>query len=271
MLYHAKNGRVAVNGTTMDYICFGSGNRTLIMIPGLGDGLMTVKGKALPFALMYRMYAKAYRVYVFSRGSALPADCTTQSMAEELFAAMQQLDIQTADVVGISQGGLIAQHLAADHPEAVHRLVLVVTAASAGETIRSCVSAWMDMAKRDAYTELMRDNLYKMYTAAYLKKNAWMLPAAGKFGKPKSYDRFLAMANACMTHDAQDRLEKILAPTLVIGGGEDRVIGSEAATVLANGIPNAKLHVYPNLGHALYEEAKDFNDLVLSFLEDTKA
>ena len=266
MLLKAKNGKVRIRNTDMDYICFGKGTKPLIMITGLGDGLMTVRGKALPFALMYRMYAKDFRVYVPSRSNDLPAGFTARDMAEELFLAMQQLGIGRADIVGISQGGMIAQHLAIDHPEVVDRLVLTVTAARAGEEIRNAISAWKDMAKRDAFNELMRDNLLRMYTEQYLKKNPWMLYTAGRFGKPKRYDRFLTMAEACVTHDTYEELPKIAAPTLIIGGGQDLVIGTSAARELAERIPSAKLHLYPTLGHALYEEATDFNDVVLRFL-----
>ena len=50
MQFSAKNGRT---GDT-DYVRFGSGERVLIMLPGLGDGRRTVKGTALPMAQTYR-------------------------------------------------------------------------------------------------------------------------------------------------------------------------------------------------------------------------
>ena len=49
----------------MDYVTFGTGNRPLIIIPGLGDGLQTVKGMAMPFSITYRLLAKRYKIYVF--------------------------------------------------------------------------------------------------------------------------------------------------------------------------------------------------------------
>lgn len=52
MFYHAKNGTIQMGTTEMDYISFGSGDRNLIMIPGVGDGLKTVRGTAAAFALM---------------------------------------------------------------------------------------------------------------------------------------------------------------------------------------------------------------------------
>ena len=46
----------------MDYQSFGNGNKNLIMLPGLGDGLSTVKGMAPVFSILYRVYAKEYTV-----------------------------------------------------------------------------------------------------------------------------------------------------------------------------------------------------------------
>lgn len=51
MLWNAKNGEVSLGNTKMNYVSFGHGNRKLIILPGLSDGLATVKGKALMLAV----------------------------------------------------------------------------------------------------------------------------------------------------------------------------------------------------------------------------
>ena len=83
MLYHAKNGTLSIGNTTMDYIRFGTGKRVLIMLPGLGDGLRSVKGTALPMAFMYRAFAKDFTVYAFSRKNELLQGYTTRDMARD--------------------------------------------------------------------------------------------------------------------------------------------------------------------------------------------
>ena len=256
-----------MGGAQMDYIVFGRGEKELVMIPGLGDGLVTVGGKALPFALLYRMYAKDYRVWVFSRKAPLPQGHTTRAMADDLSHAMTVLGIRKAHVVGISQGGMIAQWLAIEHPRQVDKLVLTVTAPCSNPLMERNIRCWMELANRSDYGALMADNLEKMYTEAYVRKNRWLLPITTHIGKPKSFERFLVQAEACLTHHATDELEKITAPTLILGGGIDRTLGIEGSRLLADGIPDSRLHIWPDHGHAVYEEAADFHAVVMDFLK----
>ena len=74
------------------------------------------------------------------------------------------------------------------------------------------------------------------------------------------------MAQACLRHNAFEKLPSITAPTLVMGGGQDATLGSEAVAEIAAAIPQAKLRIFPQWGHGLYEEAPEFNKEVLDFL-----
>ena len=267
MLYHAKNGVLTLENATMEYIRFGSGARTLVMLPGLGDGLRTMKGTALPMAVMYRIFARAYTVYVFSRKDPLPQGYTTRDMARDQKEAMDLLGIDKADVLGVSMGGMIAQHLAADYPEKVGRLILVVTCARPNPILLESLEEWITQARQDDHAALMDSNLRRIYSREYYRKNKWLIPLVGKLTKPKSYDRFFAQAEACRTHDSFERLGQIQAPTFVIGGEQDESLGGDASREIAAAIPGAVLKMYPQWGHGLYEEAKDFNKTVLTFLQ----
>lgn len=266
MLHNAKNGTLVIGKRTMDYISFGDGKETLIMLPGLGDGLKTVKGTAASFALMYSDYAKRYKVYVFSRMDQLAEGYTTEDMARDTERAMDELDIRAASVIGVSQGGMIAQYLALDHPERVEKLVLAVTAARPNPTLRQAVTQWIDMAKRGDYKGLMIDTAERSYSEAYLQKRRWLFPLLAQIGKPKDFTRFIIQAGSCLAHDAYERLDELKCPTLIIGGGEDRIVSAQASWEIAEKIHGSELIMYDGLGHAAYEEAKDFNGKVLNFL-----
>ena len=72
---------------------------------------------------------------------------------------------------------------------------------------------------------------------------------------------------AILSFDAYSVLSHIQCPTLVISGGQDRIVGPEAARTLAGQIQGSELFIYESLGHAAYEEAPDFNDRVFEFLD----
>ena len=263
MFYNAKNERLMIGDTDMDYISFGKGKKNLILIPGLGDGLTTVRGLAIPYALTHPEFAKEYKVYVFSRKNRLKQGYTTKDMARDVFVAMSKLGIKKANIVGISQGGMIAQHLALDHPERVNKLVLAVTICRQNETIQKCVSKWMRLAKEANYRAVMKNTAEKMYVKRPDKMR--YLPILEKFCAPKDFERYLIMGKACLEHDTYEVIHKIQAPTLVIGGAKDIVLEGESSVEIAERIPNSRCVIFKEYGHGVYVETKKFAKTVLDF------
>ena len=264
-MLNAKNGRLSLPGGTMDYIRFGRGGKTLMMIPGVGDGLKTVKGMALPFALLYRSLAKDFTVYVFSRRAPLAPDATTRQMADDLNIAMEKLGLWAAAVVGVSQGGMIAQWLAVDHPDRVGKLALVVTLARPNPTTEAVISRWLEMAQRGDYRGIMLDTAERSYSEKRVRQARWTYRLMGSVGKPKSFERFVIQAKSCVAHDASAELGRVACPTLVIGGTDDRIVTGAASEEIVRLIPGSSLCMYEGLGHGLYEEALDFLRRVADF------
>ena len=265
-MFHAENAVVKLQNGEMDYIRFGTRKRILIMIPGLGDGLRTVKGTATPMAMMYRCFAKDFTVYAFSRKRDLPKGYTTRDMARDQAEAMEVLGIGKADIFGVSMGGMIAQHLAIDFPEKVNKLILTVTSARPNPILLESIGEWIDCANRGDHGAFMDSNLRRIYSDDYYRKNKAMAPLIGKLTKPASYDRFFIQAEACLSHDAYESLQKIKAPTLVVGGEQDKALGGDASREIASAIANAQLLMYEQWGHGLYEEEPSFNQTVMEYL-----
>jgi pimeloyl-ACP methyl ester carboxylesterase len=266
MLYSATNGNIRIGSFDMDYISFGKGDKCLVIIPGLGDGLKTVKGMAAVIAIMYRLFASEYKVYVFSRRNPLEKNFSTRDMATDCKIAMDKLGISLADVIGISQGGMIAQYIAIDYPELVSKLVLAVTLSQQNNTVQKVVSSWLEMAKLGDYKSIFIDTTEKSYTQRRLKKYRPFYPLLGRIGKPKDFSRFIVQANACVTHNSYTELDKIKTPTLVVGVDDDKVVGINSSEEMAQKIENSKLVIYKGFGHGVCNEAKDFNRKVLEFL-----
>lgn len=263
LLCNAENLTVPVNGASLDCARFGRGEKKLVLLPGLS--LRDVKSSVQSLAYMYRIFAERYTVYVLDKKTAVSDPCTIQDLAGDTACAMEQLGIRAADVFGISQGGMIAMELAAGYPHLVGKLVLGVTAARTNQVLRSVVENWIRLAENDRFDILTADMVEKMYSEQYVKKYKLVLPLLAKVSKPKDTDRFIALAKSCLCCNAFQRLDKISCPTFVIGGKLDAVVTAEASEEIAQKL-GCGLFLYPQLGHAAYEEAPDFNERVMRFL-----
>lgn len=251
----------------MDYVTFGKGKQPLVIIPGLGDGVQTVKGMAQMLALTYREFAKVYKVYVFSRINELRENYTTRNMAADVAQAMDLLKFKSSAVMGISQGGMIAQWLAVDFPKKVERLILTVTTAKLNSFGRERITHWLELNQTDSYKELMLDIASHSYTTKSFRKIKYLYRIMGIFGRIKDKQRIDIQSVSCLKHDSLDFLEKINCPTLIIGAEKDDVLGVEASLELHKHIKDSQLTLLPECGHALYEQNKNFQNRVLVFLE----
>ena len=263
MFYNVKEFTLNLEDAEMDCISFGKGKKTLVMIQGLNT--QGIKGAGLALAYMYRIFAKEYTVYFFDRKNNVKKGVTVRELAKDLASGMDALGLTNADVIGVSQGGMIGQYLAIDRPDLVRKLVLVVTLSKNNDTVKEVVGNWIAWTRANDIKSLVVDMAKKMYSDKYLKNYEPFLPLLTLLQKPKDDERFITLAEACLTCNAYDELEKIQCPVYVIGGKEDKITTGEASYEIAEKL-NCKLHMYDGLGHALYEEAKDFNKKVYDFL-----
>ena len=266
MFADLREGSVTLEDTTVDYAVFGKGQTPLVILPGLS--FRDVKGAGAGLALMYRIFWRDFRVYVLDKKAEIPENCTVKALSEDTAQTMAALGIANAYVFGVSLGGMIAQRLAIDHPQLVRGLVLGVTASRTNETLAHTVGRWIASVRRDAFGEIVSDMLEVMYSASYGKRYGWLFPILARFCMPKNKTRFLRLAKACLTCDTYEELHRIACPTLVLGGREDRIVTGEASAEIAERLVCEKaLRLWEGLGHAAYEEAKDFNAEILSFLK----
>ena len=152
MLWNARNESVRLGKARMEAVRFGSGGKNLVILPGLSDGLTTVKGKALLLAPPYRPFFERYTVWIFSRREPLSMGFTIRDMAADQAEALHALGIERAAVMGVSQGGMIAQYFAADYPDMTEALILAVTAPYANETAKERVERWLELTEQGKST-----------------------------------------------------------------------------------------------------------------------
>lgn len=260
-----KEGSIKIDNTEIDYISFGKGKTPLILIPGLS--LKDVKGSGLALAYMYRIFAKEYRVYCIDRKRVIPINYTVEEIAEDIAFVMHSLKLENACVLGISQGGMIGQYLAINNPTLVKKLVIGVSLSRNNDTVIKCIDDWVRMAEENNFEKLSIDLLVKMYSDTYVKKYKWLFPILSKISKPKNPERFISLAKACLSCDTYERLKEIKCPVYIIGGAKDKVVTGKASQEIADKL-KCPIYMYENLGHAAYDEAKDFNKRVFDFFSE---
>ena len=263
MFGNLVESNVNIPSGRLNYVSFGMGSKNLIIIQGLN--VRDLKGAGASLALMYRLFSKDYRVWLFDRRAVVQDGLSNWDLAQDICDAMAALHIDSADVFGVSQGGMIALALALEHPDRVSKLVLGVTASRANATIKKVVSKWVSCARNQDYITINPETFSLMYTAEYLKKYKLFMPLLVRMIKPRDFERFAVLASAILGFDCYDRLHKIKCPVLVLGGAQDQITTGEASVEIAERL-HCEIHMYPEYGHAAYEEAKDFNHRVYTFL-----
>ena len=150
---NVESGWLAGN---LPFIRLGRGEKRVVILPGLADAAWEVTRHTGDSAEHYRRFADGFTLYVISRQRGLPADYTTREMAADYGRAIRE-EIGPVIVLGISLGGCIAQHLAADFPELVERLVIACAGYRVSEEGRKIPERWLALAREKRWREFYFD------------------------------------------------------------------------------------------------------------------
>jgi pimeloyl-ACP methyl ester carboxylesterase len=239
----------------------------LVLISGLG-------GKGTSWRPFLQIAQRHWAVLTLdNRGAgeapSIEGPISIRDMARDVLRVLDCAGLRRVPVVGRSMGGMIAQELALLAPERVERLVLASTTGGVDAPLRRVFLRWAARAAagvpaRERHLDTMRWCLGR----ASLRDPAVVGPYLdAKLASDRPQD-YAAQARACARHDALERLGAVRAPTLVIGGAEDRLMPPAHSEALAKAIPGAQLCLIPRAGHLTYLEAPGaFAREVLRFVQ----
>jgi 3-oxoadipate enol-lactonase len=190
--------------------------------------------------------------------TALDGSVTIAEMAEDAAGLLAALEIDSANVLGISMGGMVAQELALAHPECVRTLTLGCTycggegaTQTSPEVLQRLGDAMMSGDRQRAIRTGFEINV-SANVAADAETYARFLAIAER--RAVAVPVILAQAQACMAHDTQARLAQIEAPTLIIHGTEDELLPVANARMMAAAMPGAQLEILDGVGHLFFWE-----------------
>lgn len=249
----------------MKYFKFGSGEQVVAVIPGLS--LKSVTESANSIANAFKVMGEKYTVYFFDRRTDCGEDYSVENMADDTAEAFDILGISGAFVYGVSQGGMISQLIALKRPGLVKKLALASTTSRITEQNSAVIKKWADLAAEKKILELIDCFIESVYSKEF----------AGKFGElikqmligvsADELHRFEIYARACNGFDIYDELNKIACPIFALGAKGDKVFGCEPIVEIAEKT-NARLYIYDNYSHAVYDEAPDFIERINLFFDE---
>jgi pimeloyl-ACP methyl ester carboxylesterase len=259
--------------SNLPYNRFGHGSRNLIVFQGLAFENKPLAGLMLPlFSGTYKFLAEDYTIYIVTRKPGLPDGYTMQNMADDYATMIREEFGDPVDVIGVSTGGSIAQHFAADHRDLVRRLVIHSSAYTLSDAAKSVQMRVGHLARqrqwRAAYAALFGFMAPRSGVMKYVAKPVvWLGTLVGGMvlGTPADPSDLVVTIEAEDKHDFKDRLVQITAPTLVVAGDKDPFYTSTLFRETAEGIPNGRLILYEGMGHPA--AGKQFSRDVLIFLK----
>jgi pimeloyl-ACP methyl ester carboxylesterase len=258
-----RAGIAEVNGAKLYYEMVGEG-QPLVLIHGGGLDRRMWDEQFQMFAEHSRVIRYDVRGYGKSEASHKP-----YASAEDLYGLLQFLQVEKADIVGLSLGGRIAVDLALTHPEVVILLIPVAPGLSGFQFSAKHNQEMIELvnvAQEDGETRAVELWLQNPYMKPGMEN-----PTVGQ------RIRSIAMENAQvwlmaplerpLSPPAINRLSEIHAPTLIIVGDRDIPDIQKIARTLETGIPGAKKVVIHGAGHMVnMEKPEEFNRVVLEFL-----
>jgi 3-oxoadipate enol-lactonase len=259
--------------------------RTRIHWQSTGDGppVLLIMGLGLSGGAWWRtvpVLARRLRVITFDhRGiggsEALMPAYTVEAMADDALSVIDALELERVHVYGFSLGGMVAQQMALRHPERLGALVLGAThpggrrAAHPDDEVMSFFRRRLTMEREEAAWASVPYNYGPRCRAEHVDRIAEDVER--RLSSPFSLRAYRAHAYAAGLHNCLGRLGRIAAPTLVVHGGQDRMIPVANAQMLAEGIAGAELRILEQCGHLYSTEAPGIDAEIGSFLESHSA
>lgn len=244
---------VDAGNVKLSYERSGSGP-PLLLIMGL-SGTLLHWGEPFMEALRGDFDVISYDHRGVGASSRVEAPFTIADLAADATALLAALELESAHVMGISMGGMIAQELALSHPELLRTLTLGCTycggPGSSLPTQPELAEAVMSGDRERALRAMWDANISKDFAQdadAYARFRA--------IGLERSVALAVTMEQlaAITGHDTSARLGGLTMPTLVVHGTADQIIPVQNGRMVAELIPGSRLEIWPDIGHLFFWE-----------------
>jgi 3-oxoadipate enol-lactonase len=244
-----------------------SGTELHYLRAGAGEPLLLIQGMSATHLAWGRPFLeeleRSFDTVVFdNRGMGLSGRAelpfTTADLAADTAGLLDALELESAHVVGISMGGMVAQELALAHPERIRTLTIGASYCGGPEGVLMTPEDLQMLGAAVASGD--REQVFRVMWEINLSPGfreddsrfATFSEMASELSSPQPV--ILQQMQACSAHNTHERLGQIDLPTLVIHGDADRLLGYPNGREIASSIPGARLETLEGVGHMFWWE-----------------
>ena len=188
------------------------------------------------------------------RSPGTAADWDLGQATELVAQAIRDTGAQTAHVVGISVGGMIAQSVAIEHPDLMQSLILVATAPTFPDAARDGMRARAAAVRQDGMSVVIQPSIERWLTPETVETRPALVDRITKTILLHDPQVHAAMWELVADFEVLDRLGEISAPTLILVGEEDPSTPVASAQLLHDGIAGSTMEVIPGGSHMIQLE-----------------
>ncbi|OHD57261.1 MAG: hypothetical protein A2Y33_14935 [Spirochaetes bacterium GWF1_51_8] len=262
----------SLSSNNIPFVKWGFGPKTMLIFSG-GPGNFLPKG--LGFRAMtseFDPFVRTHTLYMIGRKRDLKDGATTRGLSDD-FAEMVKNDLggQADTVIGTSFGGMIAQHLAADHADRFRHIVIAIASHKMSDLGKKIDLDFAHLIARGKYrkaalrvTDAVSDKgIARFFTKALF----WLFGSSMMKGDYPGYSRDIVIeAEAETSHNADEALARIAVPVLIIGGTNDVYFPLETYREMHAKIKNSVLKIYEGKNHMSTMSDKRFASDVREFI-----
>ncbi|GAC1338888.1 MAG: 3-oxoadipate enol-lactonase [Candidatus Dormibacteria bacterium] len=255
-----------VAGVSELYAVAGDGCRLAVSVRGEGPPLLLIPGLGSSrrvYAPIVALLSARVRTIVYDPRGIGESDVTDgpytmTQLASDAVRVLDAVDVQRAAVFGASMGGMVATHVALDHPERVERLIVAAAGPGGADEARADEAATRALLGKGGRTpaEAYRIACTVLYSKRYQQEHPEMIQSevAQRAAHPVRARAFTAQFEAVRGHDVGARLAALSMPTLVMHGRLDAVNPVRNGEAIAGAVPGARLEVLEEAGHLFFHE-----------------
>jgi abhydrolase domain-containing protein 6 len=248
----------------------------LVLLHGLGASSFSWRGNIGPLSRHFRVLAPDLPGHGRTPAAAVP-DFRLETLTQELLRLLDRCGVDRAALAGNSLGGSLALLLARECPERFPALALLDPAAFLRRTPRLFYPLRLPLLGWAAASLLGHWIIPLALRQIYFRKElitpevvAGYAPTFRTLANRLAIRRLVCQVEHWPLSRVETLVGRITQPLCLIWGKEDRVLPLSQGIWLKNHLPQAELHVLPEVGHAPQEEAPGLvNDLLLGFLGRT--